>query len=137
MGGNPLARLADYGQSVWCDDISRDLLLAGRLRELIDRDGVSGVTSNPTIFHKAITQSASYDLFVQALAAEGVSAAEIMEALMVDDISLAADQLLPVYAATSSRDGWVSIEVAPTLAYDTQATVTEALRIWQPWRRRG
>ncbi len=129
MGGNPLARLADYGQSLWCDDISRDLLLTGRLLELIEQDGLSGVTSNPTIFHRAITQSAGYDPSVRALAAEGASAAEIMEVLMVDDIRLAADQLRPVFAATSSRDGWVSIEVAPALAHDTQSTVAEALRI--------
>jgi transaldolase len=129
MDRNPLARLADFGQSLWCDDIGRDLLLAGRLADLIERDGVSGVTSNPTIFHKAISESASYDGSVRALAAGGASAEEIMEALMVDDIRVAADQLRPVYVATSSRDGWVSIEVAPTLAYDTKATVAEAVRI--------
>lgn len=124
-----IARLGDYGQSVWCDDIGRDLLLAGRLESLIREDGISGVTSNPSIFHKSIVGSSSYDEAVRRLASTGASAGEIMEALMVEDIRLAADQLRPVYSATSCRDGWVSIEVAPTLAYDTQGTVAEAVRI--------
>ncbi|MFH0916737.1 MAG: transaldolase [bacterium] len=128
MARNPLARLGGFGQSVWCDDIGRDLLLEGRLKTLIENDGVSGVTSNPTIFHKAITRGASYDRTVAALASAGATTGEIMEALMVEDIRLAADQLHPVYDATSSRDGWVSIEVAPALAYDTQGTVAEVKR---------
>ncbi|MBN1322240.1 MAG: transaldolase [Thermoleophilia bacterium] len=126
---NALARLAEFGQSVWCDDIGRDLLLAGRLLALIEEDGISGVTSNPTIFHKSIVGSSSYDEAVRLLASDGATAGEIMEALMVDDIRLAADQLRPVHLATGSRDGWVSIEVAPTLAYDIQGTVSEAMRI--------
>jgi len=113
MECNPLARLSDLGQSVWCDDIGRDLLLAGRLQALIEQDGVSGVTSNPTIFYKT----------------EGAGAAEIMEALMVDDIRYAADQLRSVFLATDSRDGWVSMEVAPSFAYDVQGTVAEAVRL--------
>jgi transaldolase len=128
MDGNPLARLNEFGQSVWCDDIGRDLLLQGGLTALIEDDGVSGVTSNPTIFHKAITRGTSYDRTVTTLASNGATTVEIMETLMVEDIRLAADQLRPIYAATSSRDGWVSIEVAPALAYDTQGTVAEAKR---------
>lgn len=128
MDRSPLARLSEFGQSVWCDDIGRDLLLEGRLTALIENDGVSGVTSNPTIFHKAITRGTSYDQTVAALASAGATTGEIMEALMVEDIRLAADQLHPVYATTSSRDGWVSIEVAPALAYDTQGTVAEVKR---------
>lgn len=126
---SPLARLDDFGQSVWCDDIGRDLLLAGRLQTLIEEDGISGVTSNPTIFHKSIVGSSGYDEAVRRLAFEGASAGEIMEALMIEDIRLAADQLRPVYLATGSRDGWVSIEVSPTLAHDVQGTVSEAVRI--------
>jgi transaldolase len=103
--------------------------LAGRLKALIEEDGVSGVTSNPTIFHRAITQGTSYDRAVAELAATGASSTEIMEALMVDDIRMAADELGPVADATASRDGWVSIEVAPVLAYDTQGTVAEVKRI--------
>lgn len=128
MDRNPLARLGEFGQSVWCDDIGRDLLLEGRLAALIENDGVSGVTSNPTIFHKAITRGTSYDRAVATLASTGATTGEIMEALVVEDIRLAADQLYPIYVATSCRDGWVSIEVAPALAYDTQGTVAEVKR---------
>ncbi|MCE5253435.1 MAG: transaldolase [Actinomycetia bacterium] len=126
---NPLARLAQFGQSVWCDDIGRDLLLAGRLRTLIQEDGVSGVTSNPTIFYRAITESTAYDEAIRTLASAGAGALEIMEALMADDIRYAADELYPVHVATASKDGWVSIEVSPALAYDTQGTVSEAIRL--------
>jgi transaldolase len=129
MKGNPLLRLRDFGQSVWCDDIGRDFLLAGRLKALIAEDGVSGVTSNPTIFHRAITQGTSYDQAVAELARAGASTVETMEALMVDDIRMAADELRPVAAATASKDGWVSIEVAPALAYDTQGTVADVKRV--------
>jgi len=129
MERSRLARLQDFGQSVWCDDIGRDLLMAGRLKTLIEQDGVSGVTSNPTIFYRAITESSAYDDDVRELTAAGAGATEIMEALMVSDIRTAGDQLRPVFEATSRRDGWVSIEVAPALAYDTQGTVVEALRM--------
>jgi len=128
-GRNPLARLKDLGQSVWCDDIGREFLLAGKLKALIDEDGVSGLTSNPSIFHKAIAGSTAYDGEIAALASAGAGPAEIMETLMVDDIATAADQLHPVHVDAGTRDGWVSLEVVPTLAYDTQGTVTEALRL--------
>jgi transaldolase len=126
---NPLARLGEFGQSVWCDDIGRDFLLAGRLKALIEEDGVSGVTSNPTIFHRAITRGTSYDQAIAALGSTEATTTEIMETLMVEDIRLAAGELQPIAAATSSRDGWVSIEVAPALAYDAQGTVAEVKRI--------
>ncbi len=129
MDRNPLARLREFGQSVWCDEIDRDLVVSGRLKALIEEDGVSGVTSNPTIFHKAITGSAGYDEALGRLASAGATAGEIMEALTVEDIRLAADQLQGVHVATTRRDGWVSIEVAPALAYDTQGTVAEVKRI--------
>lgn len=129
MDRNPLARLGEFGQSVWCDDIGRDFLLAGRLKALIEEDGVSGVTSNPTIFHRAITRGTSYDQAIAALGSTEATTTEIMETLMVEDIRLAAAELRPIAAATSSRDGWVSIEVAPALAYDAQGTVAEVKRI--------
>lgn len=129
MERNPLARLADLGQSVWCDDIGREFLLSGRLKALIREDGVSGLTSNPSIFHKAISSSDAYDGDIAALAASGAGVEAIMEALMVADIRTAADELLEIHRATSGRDGWVSIEVSPTLAYDTQGTVAEAVRV--------
>jgi transaldolase len=129
MERNPLARLGDFGQSVWCDDISRELLQAGRLKALVEEDGVSGLTSNPTIFHKAIAESSGYDEAISALAAKGAGAEQMMEALMVEDITAAADELQPVYAATSARDGWVSLEVAPACAYDIRKTIAEVMRV--------
>jgi len=129
MQGNPLARLKDFGQSVWCDDIGRELLNSGGLEVLIRRDGVCGLTSNPTIFNKAITGGSAYDGEIDRLVSVGASAREILESLMFADIGSAASQLRPVYEATASKDGWVSIEVAPSLAYDTQGTVTEVKRV--------
>jgi transaldolase len=129
MQDNPLARLKDFGQSVWCDDIGRELLNTGGLEALIQRDGVCGLTSNPTIFYKAITGGSAYDEEIDRLVSAGASAGETLESLMFADIGLAASQLLPVYDATASKDGWVSIEVAPSLAYDTQGTVTEVKRV--------
>jgi transaldolase len=129
MQDNPLARLKDFGQSVWCDDIGRELLNTGGLEVLIQRDGVCGLTSNPTIFYKAITGGSAYDEEIGRLVSAGASAGEMLESLMFADIRLAASQLRPVYDATASKDGWVSIEVAPSLAYDTQGTVTEVKRV--------
>jgi transaldolase len=129
MERNPLARLQDLGQSVWCDDIGRDMLLSGQLQRLITEDGVAGVTSNPSIFYKAITSSATYDAEIKALVSSGADSGEIMEALMLKDIGLTATELRPVYDRTGGRDGYVSIEVAPTLAYDTMGTVSDVKRI--------
>jgi len=129
MERSRVARLRDFGQSVWCDDISRDLLLSGGLEKLIARQEVWGVTSNPTIFHKAVAGSTTYDAAVRSLAQEGMTAAEIVEALVVEDIRLACDQLLAVFRATNGQDGWVSVEVAPTLAYDVMGTVQEVMRL--------
>src|SRR5665647_1295228 len=97
--GNPLARLKDFGQSVWCDDIGRELLNTGGLEVLIQRDGVCGLTSNPTIFHKAITGGSAYDGEIDRLVSAGASAREMLESLMFGDIRLAASQLRPVYDA--------------------------------------
>ncbi len=129
MESNPLTRLRDLGQSVWCDDIGRDMLQSGHLRRLIEEDGVAGVTSNPTIFHKAITAGSTYDQEISDLVSGGAGTEEIMEALMLKDIGLAAAELRPVYEATGSLDGFVSIEVAPGLAYDTMATEADVRRI--------
>ncbi len=126
---NPLARLIDFGQSVWCDDIGRELLNTGGLEALIQRDGIRGLTSNPTIFYKAITGGSAYDEEIDRLVSAGASASEMLESLMLADIVLAAKQLRPVYEVTASLDGWVSIEVAPSLAYDTQGTVAEVKRV--------
>lgn len=127
--GNSLAKLKDFGQSVWCDDIGREMLNSGGLQDLIRRDGVCGLTSNPTIFHKAITGGSAYEQDIGRLVSAGASASEILESLTFADIRLAAIQLRPVYDATRSKDGWVCIEVAPSLAYDTQGTVAEVKRV--------
>ena len=129
MERNPLARLRDCGQSVWCDDIGREMLETGTLRRFIEEDGVAGVTSNPTIFHKAITAGDLYDKEIAELASRNTGTAAIMEALMLADISRAAADLRPVYDATDTIDGYVSIEVAPDLAYDTMATEADVKRI--------
>lgn len=129
MQRNPLVRLRDFGQSVWCDDIGRDLLCTGKLQELIAEDGVSGLTSNPTIFHRAITGSSTYDKEINSLIATGAGTTEILESLVLKDVGLAAAALRHVFDNSGSRDGWVSVEVAPAFAYDAQGTVAEVKRL--------
>lgn len=129
MARNALARLGDLGQSVWCDEISRKLLLTGGLESLITDDGVTGVTSNPTIFHKAIANGAEYDERIRESFSGGMGAEEIAESLVVEDIRLAADTLESVHSETGGRDGWVSIEVAPKWARDFERSVSEVMRI--------
>ena len=125
-----LKRLADLGQSVWFDYIRRGMFASGELQQLLD-DGVVGMTSNPSIFEKAIAGSDDYEQALKELAAAGKSDVECYEALAVDDIRSAADTLAPVYESTEGRDGYVSLEVAPSLADDTANTVGEARRLWQ------
>lgn len=124
-----LFELAMLGQSVWLDYIQRGFINSGELQKLIDL-GVRGMTSNPTIFEKAINGSDHYDLDLQLLAAQGKSAIEIYEVLAIDDIRLAADRLRPVYDSSQMADGYVSLEVNPGLANDTQGTQIEAQRLW-------
>jgi transaldolase/glucose-6-phosphate isomerase len=126
---NPLAQLTDYGQSPWFDNISRDLVESGDLKRMVEEDGLRGVTSNPTIFEKAITGSESYKKDVQALLCEGKSVNEIYETLAVRDIQAAADVMRPVYDASGGTDGFVSLEVSPNLAHDTAGTVAEAKKL--------
>jgi transaldolase len=137
MDGNPLKQLGRLGQSVWCDEISRDFVASGRLKALMDEDGISGVTSNPTIFFRSMTTGTAYDADTARLAGEGRETSEILEALIVQDIQLAADELRAVYDKTSGKDGWVSIEVPPELAHDTQGTITQAKRLKQLVDRRN
>ncbi len=127
---NPLVRLGELGQSPWYDFITRDLLASGELRALIERDGLLGMTSNPTIFEKAITGSADYDLDIRRLAGEGKSTPEIFEALAVADVQDACDEFRDVHEATGGADGLVSLEVSPTLAHDAAGTEVEARRLW-------
>jgi transaldolase/glucose-6-phosphate isomerase len=131
MRSNPLRILNSLGQSVWFDYIRRIELTSGHLKELIDVDGVSGVTSNPTIFEKAIAGSNDYDEAIRKLVEAGEETPVIFECLEVDDIRAAADLFRSLYDSTEGRDGFVSIEVAPTLARDTQGTITEAHRLWR------
>src|SRR6185369_2588635 len=119
MKENPLLRLEALGQSIWLDFLSRGMLVSGELVSLIQEDGVSGVTSNPATFEKAINQSADYDQAISELAGQGLSAPEIYEALAVEDIRMAADLLRPVYDRLDGGDGFVSLEVSPHLAHDS------------------
>jgi len=129
MVENPLTRLQTLGQSVWYDNIGRGLLESGGLQRMIEEDGVVGLTSNPSIFQKAITESTEYDADIQALVAGGSTTDQILDSLMSRDVGMAADLLRPVWEASGTEDGWVSIEVAPSLALDSEATVAEAHRL--------
>ena len=130
MVSNPLLELQRHGQSVWQDYIRRQQTLSGELKGLIDEDGLWGQTSNPTYFEKAISGSRDYDDALRTLAQEGRSVGEIYEALAVEDIQAAADLFRPVYDSLDGADGFVSLEVSPDLAHDTQATVDEARRLF-------
>ena len=121
--------LSKLGQSVWLDNIKRSLIAGGGLQELIDQ-GVVGITSNPSIFENAIAGSGDYDDSIADLAAAGKSPMEIYEALAIEDIANAADLLVPVYEETDGLDGYVSLEVDPTLAHDTAETRAEARRLF-------
>ncbi|RME86402.1 MAG: transaldolase [Caldilineae bacterium] len=125
-----LHEIYQLGQSIWLDFISRDILNDGTLDRLIDA-GIRGVTSNPTIFDKAISGSDTYDETIAPLAAAGKDAFAIYDAISRADVGAAADRLRPLYDESDGGDGFVSIEVSPDLAYDTQGTVAEARRLWQ------
>ena len=126
---NPLLDLQKCGQSVWYDTISRGMITSGELQRLIAADGVRGVTSNPAIFEKAIAGSSHYNGALGHLAESGQSPVEIYETIAVEDIQWGADLLLPVYEGTGGSDGFISLEVSPHLARDTQASIDEALRL--------
>ncbi len=135
MAQNPLKELNRLGQSVWFDYIRRWEMVSGHLQQMIDEDGLSGITSNPSIFEKAIAGSKDYDEAIQKLAHEGNDAKQIFESLAVADIQMAADLFLPTYKSTQGRDGYVSIEVSPTLAHDTAGTIAEARRLFREVNR--
>jgi transaldolase/glucose-6-phosphate isomerase len=120
--------LKDFGVSVWCDELSRDMIRGGALKKLMDEKAVVGVTSNPSIFQKAMSEGNAYDADIERLAAAGKTAEQIFDALAIEDIREACAVLRPVYDATRGEDGYVSIEVLPSLAADTEATVAEAAR---------
>lgn len=129
-----LQKLANLGQSIWLDYISRSFIASGELKKLVDK-GLRGVTSNPTIFEKAIAGSTVYNEDLKRLVESGRTVEQIYEALVFDDIRRAADILLPVYKKTNCLDGYVSLEVNPNLAHDTEATITEARHLFAELER--
>lgn len=127
--GNPLVEVQKFGQSIWYDNIRRGIITSGQLQGMVDDDGLLGITSNPAIFEKAVVGSHDYDQAIKALVGQGVgSAVEVYERLAMEDIQWAADVLHPVYEKTSGRDGYVSFEVAPSLANDAKGTIEYARR---------
>src|SRR6202045_691885 len=135
QGMNPLKALLAYGQSPWMDYIRRDLLTTGGLKKMIDDDGLRGMTSNPTIFEKAIVNSDFYKDILEAPDAKKLGASGVYEKIAIRDVQDATDIFKPVYAETKRRDGYVSLEVSPLLANDTQATIDEARRLWKSVNR--
>src|SRR5437667_5370028 len=128
---NPLRMLQEHGQSVWLDFVSRDLLQSGELGRLIGEDGLRGVTSNPSIFEKAIGHGDDYDELIAAAEAAGdLDPGALFEGLAIHDIREGADALNPVYEQTQGRDGYISIEVSPYLAMQTDETIDEGRRLW-------
>ncbi len=130
-GVNPLKALLEFGQSPWMDYIRRDLLTSGGLKKMIQEDGLMGMTSNPTIFEKAITGSKDYADILESPEAKKLDAKGVYEKIAIRDVQDATDIFKSVYQQTKRRDGYVSLEVAPTLANDTQATLEEARRLWK------
>jgi transaldolase len=128
---NALVELQGCGQSVWLDNISKAILDSGELKRLIDEDGLRGVTSNPTIFEKAINGSQDYDAAISQLARVDRSVDEIYEALVIDDIRRATDLFRPLFRLSDGLDGYVSLEVSPKLANETERTLEEARRLWK------
>ncbi len=129
MNKSKVYEIKKLGQSIWYDNIRRGLIVSGELKRMIDEDGICGITSNPTIFEKAITGSSDYDEDIICLSGENKTAEEIYNDLTVKDISMAADIFSDIYSDTGHNDGYISIEVSPKYAYDTNATIMEAHRI--------
>lgn len=129
---NPLQALRSYGQSVWLDYIRRSLITSGELQQLIEQDGVRGVTSNLSVFEKAIAGSTDYDTTLRTTEHnQDQDVISLYESFAIADIQATADHLKPLYEQTHRRDGYVSLEVSPYLANDTQQTISEARRLWQ------
>lgn len=135
QGANPLKGLLAYGQSPWLDFIRRNILLNGDLKKMIQEDGLRGMTSNPAIFEKAITAGDDYNDIIKAPDAKASTAMALYEKIAIRDVQDATDIFKPVHAETKGRDGYVSLEVSPNLAFDTQATIEEARRLWKTVNR--
>ena len=135
---NPVKALENHGQAVWLDFLARGFVAKGELKKLIDTDGVKGVTSNPSIFEKAIGSSDEYDAPIGSALKKGDRpVADLFEHLAVEDIQHAADVLRPVYDEFKGNDGFVSLEVSPYLAMDTKGTIAEAERLWNAVHRKN
>jgi transaldolase / glucose-6-phosphate isomerase len=130
-GVNPLKALLEFGQSPWMDYIRRDLLTGGGLQKMIQEDGLMGMTSNPTIFEKAITGSKDYSDILESPEAKKLDAKGVYEKIAIRDVQDATDIFKPVYQQSKRRDGYVSLEVSPLLANDTQGSIDEARRLWK------
>ena len=135
QGGNPLQGLLAYGQSPWLDFIRRNILLNGDLKKMIANDGLRGMTSNPAIFEKAITAGDDYNDIIKAADASSSTAMALYEKIAIRDVQDAADIFRSVHTETTGRDGYVSLEVSPNLAFDTQGTIDEARRLWKAVNR--
>src|SRR5579859_3254901 len=131
QGANPLKGLLAYGQSPWLDFIRRNILLNGDLKKMIHEDGLRGMTSNPAIFEKAITAGDDYNDIIKAADAKSSTAMALYEKIAIRDVQDACDIFKSVHTESKGRDGYVSLEVSPNLAFDTQATIDEARRLWK------
>jgi len=131
MEKNAVYRIRNFGQSVWYDNIERSILTSEKLKKMVEEDGICGVTSNPTIFEKAITESSEYDLEIKELAGKNRTVEEIYDNLTIKDVSLAADILYTAYGKTEGKDGYVSIEVPPRFAYTVDQTVSQAQKLFE------
>ena len=125
-----LTKLIDYGQSYWLDNLTRSMIKSGELKKRITKEGLRGQTSNPAIFHKAISESSDYNKQIEKLAKEGKSVLEIYDALTIKDVQDACDLFKEVYESSNGVDGYVSLEVSPYLAHDTEKTLSEARRLF-------
>jgi transaldolase len=132
---NPLLKIQEFGQSVWQDFVQRRLMTSGELRRLIEEDGLRGMTSNPQIFDQAIAGSHDYDDDIRAMALDGRSVEEIYQALTIKDVQMAADQFRRLYDRSGGAHGFVSLEVNPHLAHDTEKTIREARQLWRALER--
>lgn len=131
MASNPILSIKEYGQSIWMDNLTRDLIQSGELKRMIETRGIRGLTSNPAIFEKAINGNALYDADIEAGIKARLPVDKIYESLIFDDIRNACDIFRPIFEESNGLDGYVSIEVPPTIAHDTEATVKEAMRYYQ------
>jgi transaldolase len=130
MATNHLLEIKQYGQSIWMDNLTRNLIQSGELKQMVENRGIAGITSNPAIFQKAIAGNAVYDKSIEAEIRTNKSVQQIYESLVFDDIRNACDILMPVYQQTNGLDGYVSIEVPPSIAHDTEKTIQEAKRYY-------